>query len=137
MSFTFVVIQARFFKLIGDYESLLMLRDKCPSNCPSMKVESLLIYVWWKYILSSIMTLLDLRGKEVVDVMLGHLIKCCGDWNAPEMREGFRTAVWCIHKAHNQIGDYIQACQDCRDMPLLDEWYKGHSENLFVFALKV
>ena len=24
----------RFFKMIGDYESLLMLHDKCPKNCP-------------------------------------------------------------------------------------------------------
>ena len=79
----------KFFKLIGDYESLLMLRDKCPANCPSMKVESLVMYVWWKYNASS-MTLLDLGGKEVYDVM-GHLIKCRGDWNAPEKRKGFRT----------------------------------------------
>lgn len=114
----------KFFKLIGDYESLLMLRDKCPANCPSMKVESLVMYVWWKYNAPS-MTLLDLGGKEVYDVM-GHLIKCRGDWNAPEKRKGFRTAVWCIHKAHNQTGNYIQACQDCRDMPF-DEWYKGCS----------
>jgi hypothetical protein len=39
-------------------------------------------------------------------------------------RKGFCTAVWCIHKAHtNQTGNYIQACQDFRDMPF-DEWYK-------------
>ena len=37
----------KFFKLIGDYESILMLRDRYPANCPSMKVESLVIYVWW------------------------------------------------------------------------------------------
>ena len=70
------------------------------------------------------MTLLDLGGKEVVDV-IGHLIKCRGDWNASEKRtKGFRTAVWCIHKAQNQTGNYIHACQDCRDMPF-DEWYEG------------
>ena len=36
----------RFFKMIGDYESLLMLRDKCHKNCPSMKVESCIMYMW-------------------------------------------------------------------------------------------
>ena len=36
----------KFFKLIGDYESLLMLRDKCPANCPSMMIKSLVMYVW-------------------------------------------------------------------------------------------
>ena len=115
----------QFFKLIGDYESLLMLRDKCPANCPSMKVESLVMhYVWWKCYASS-MTLLDLGGKEVVDVIMGHLIKCRGDWNAPEKCKGFRTAVWCcIHKAQNQTGNFIQACQDFCDR-LFDEWYKG------------
>ena len=51
----------------------------------------------------------------MVDVM-GYLIKCCGDWNAPEKRNGFCTAVWCIHKAHNQTGNYIH-CHDCCDMP--------------------
>ena len=34
-----------FFKLIGDYESVLMLQDRCPSTCPSMKVESLVMYI--------------------------------------------------------------------------------------------
>ena len=90
-----------------------MLRDKCPTNCPSMKVESLVMYLWWKCNVSS-MTLVDLGGKEVNDVTV-HLIKCHGDWNAPEKHKRFRTAVWCIHKAHNQTGNYIQACQDCRD----------------------
>jgi hypothetical protein len=46
------------------------------------------------------MTLLDLGGTEMVDV-IGHLIKCCADWNVPEKRNGFCTAVWCIDKAHN------------------------------------
>ena len=38
----------KFFKMIGDYESILMLHVRCLANCPSMKVESLVIYVWWK-----------------------------------------------------------------------------------------
>ena len=71
------------------------------------------------------MTLVDLAGKEVVDVT-GHLIKCCGDCDASEKHKGFHTTVWCIHKAHNQNGHYIEACQDCRNM-LFDEWYKGSS----------
>ena len=35
-------------KMIGDYESFLMLHNRCLANCPPMKVESLVIYVWWK-----------------------------------------------------------------------------------------
>jgi hypothetical protein len=86
----------KFFKLIGDNESILMLWDRCPANCPSMKVESLVMYLWWKYY-SVHVTLKDLAGKDVLNVT-GKIIKCRGDWNDPDKKKGFSTAVWCIHK---------------------------------------
>jgi hypothetical protein len=39
----------RFFKMIGDYDSLLILQDRPPENCISMKVESLLQFVDYKF----------------------------------------------------------------------------------------
>ena len=71
----------KFFKLIGDYESLLMLRDKCPANCPSIH-EGRIPYNVAMFGGNT----MHHGGKEVVDIM-GHLIKCCGDWNAPEKRK--------------------------------------------------
>jgi hypothetical protein len=38
-----------FFKMIGDYDSLLILQDHPPENCISMKVESLLQFVDYKF----------------------------------------------------------------------------------------
>ena len=63
-----------------------------------MRVESLVMYVWWKYY-SVHVTLKDLAGKDVLDVT-GETMKCRGDWNDPDKQKGFSTAVWCIHKAH-------------------------------------
>ena len=54
------------FQVIGDYESILMLQVRCPANCPSMKVESVVIYVWWKYYPVQ-MTPTDLTSKNVLD----------------------------------------------------------------------
>ena len=81
----------KFFKMIGDYESILMMHDRCPANCPSMKVKSLVMYVWWKYYASHV-TLTDLAGKDVLDVT-GKVMKCRGDWNDPDKRKSFSTAV--------------------------------------------
>ena len=112
----------KFFKLIGDYESLLMLRDKCPENCPSMKVESLVLYCWWKFHKKG-SPLTDLSGAAVKDV-LNNPLTCRGDWNDPDKRKSFGTAVWNIHKAHKQTGTYVALCEACRRLPQA-EWFKG------------
>ena len=112
----------KFFKLIGDPESILMLQDRCTANCPSMKVKSLVIYVWWKYYPVHV-TLTDLAGKDVLDVT-GKIMKCCGNWNDPDKWKSFSTAICCIHKAHKQTGTYVPSCKDCRLMPE-EEWFKG------------
>ena len=105
----------KFLKLIGGYESILMLRDKCPAKCPSIKVELLVMYVWGKYFPVQV-TLTDLAGKDVLDVT-GKVMKCCIDRNGPDKRKSFSTAVWCIHKAHKQTGTYDPSCKVCCCMP--------------------
>ena len=99
-----------------------MLRDRYPANCPSMKVESLVIYVWWKYYFVHV-TIKDLAGKDVLDVT-GETMQCRGNWNDPDKQKGFSTAVWYIHEAQKQTGTYIPSCEDCRLMSE-DEWFKG------------
>ena len=61
-----------------------------------MKVESLVMYLWWKYY-SVHVKLKDLAGKDELD-MTGKTVKCCDAWNYPDKQRGFSTAVWCIHK---------------------------------------
>ena len=99
-----------------------MLQDRCPANCSSMKVESPFMYVWWKYY-SVHVTLKDLADKDVLDVTR-KTMKCHGDRNDPDKQKGFRTAVWCIHKAHEQTGTHIPSCEVSCLVPE-DEWFKG------------
>ena len=51
-------------------------------------------------------------------------MKCHGDWNDPDKRKSFSTAVWSILKAHKQTGTYVPSCDDCCLMPE-EEWFKG------------
>jgi hypothetical protein len=71
----------RTLKLIGDYESLLMLCDKCPKNCPSMRVESCIMCMWYKF-RPVTMVLTNLAGEPVNNVT-GVPIHCSGTWNDP------------------------------------------------------
>ena len=57
----------RFFKMIGDYESLLMLCDKRPKNYPSMKVESCIMNMWYKF-RPTTTVLTNLASVPVTDV---------------------------------------------------------------------
>ena len=87
----------RFFKLIGDYESLLMLRDKRPKNCPSMRVESCIMYMWYKF--RPVTTVLTNLAGEPVNDVTGVPIHCSGTWNDPGKRRQFAGALYCIHVA--------------------------------------
>ena len=67
-----------FFKIIGDYQSLLMLRDRRPLNCPSMNVESLIMYLRWKFGPKT-MPLTNLEGVPMKDVVHNPIL-CTGIW---------------------------------------------------------
>ena len=112
----------RFFKLIGDYESLLHLCDKCPKSCPSMRVESCNMYMWYK--LRSVTTdLTNLTGEPVKDIT-GVLIHCLGSWNDPGKCRQFAGALYCIHVAGKQNGLSCEMYGKCHDLPA-NERYKG------------
>ena len=80
-----------------------------------MKVESLVMYLWWKHYPVHV-TLTELDGKDVLDVT-GQSMKYHGEWNDPDKRKSFRTAVCCIHKAQKQTGTYVPICEVCSFLP--------------------
>ena len=89
----------RFFKMIDDYKSLLMLCDKHPKNCPSMKVKSCIMYMWYKF-RPTTAVLTNLAGVPVTDVT-GIIMHCSGSWNDPGKCKQFSGALYCIHIASN------------------------------------
>ena len=105
----------KFFKLIGDYHSLLMLRDHRPFNCPSMNVVSLILYLRWKFYPPT-KALTSLANSPILDVT-ANPIMCTGDWNAPEKRKQFSAAINCVHLLCGQTCPYQEMCPECRALP--------------------
>ena len=96
----------RFFKLIGNYESLLMLCDKHPKNCSSMRVESCIMYMWYKF--RPVTTVLTNLAGEPVNDVTSVLIHYSGTWNDPGKCRQFAGALYCILCAfHSQVGHNI------------------------------
>ena len=119
----------KFFKIIGDYESLLMLRDERPVNCPSMNVNSCVLYLKWKFQpRTAILT--NMAGQPLMDVT-GSPINCTGAWNDPKKQKQFAAALHCVHISCQQGGQYQEMCAECRVRPD-DDRHKGcetHSGN--------
>ena len=72
---------ATFCFLIGDYDSSLILDDFAPKYAPSMKVETLVLYLKFKYY-EAHEFLTEANGEPVLDVD-GNPIYCSGTWNDP------------------------------------------------------
>ena len=106
----------RFFKMIGAYESLLMLHDKCHKNCPSIKVESLIMYMWYKF-RPTRTVLTNLAGVPVTDVT-SIMMHCSGNLNDPDKRKQFSGALYCIHIASKQNGHYCKMYDKCHNLTL-------------------
>ena len=107
---------SRFFKMIGDYKSLLMLRDKRPKSCLSMKVESHIMYMWYKFRPTKTV-LTNLAGILVTDIT-GIIKHCSGSWNDPGKCKQYSGALYCIHIASKQNGHYCKMCDECHDLPV-------------------
>ena len=97
-----------FFKMIGEYEPLMMLVDKQPKNCPSMKVESCIMYMWYKF-RPTTTVLTNLADIPVTDVT-GSIMHCSGRWNDPGSQKQFSRALYCIHIASKKDGFYHEMC---------------------------
>ena len=113
-----------FFKMIGDYDSLLILQDHPPENCISMKVESLLQFVDYKFGKKDTQ-LTDMCGRPVqsVDVSKNPLM-CTETWHAPKKINQFCAAVKILHLAMGHRDPYREACRECRALPV-EHQFKG------------
>ena len=99
-----------------------MLCDKYPKNCPSMRVESCIMYMWYKF--RPVTTVLTNLAGALVNDVTGVLIHCSGTWNDPGKCRQFAGALYCIHVASNQNGLYREMCDKCCVLPV-NERHKG------------
>ena len=122
-----------FLTLIGDYDSLLLLDEKAPTNCISMNVESLALYIQFKRTPKDT-PLKNLADEEVHDVS-GNPIKCQGSWKNPKIVDHLTAAVKLLHQARHHESSYQEACPDCLELPA-DDQHKGCSMHAGLPRLK-
>jgi hypothetical protein len=96
-----------------------MLLGKHPKNCPSMKVESCIMFMWYKF-RPTITVLTNLAGVPVSDVT-GIIMHYFWRWNDPGKHKQFSGALYCIHIASMQNGHYCKMCDECHDLPVSEQ----------------
>ena len=113
-----------FCSKIGDYESILVTYEHSPDEfCPSMKPESIALYLRFKRwkngtILKSFTT------EEVVNDIFGEPVLCDGGWNDPGNANQFLSAITTAHRAINQSGAFKSPCNSC-----IESWRKNSNSN--------
>ena len=75
-----------FLKRVGDYNSLLSIHPKAPSDCPS--------------------ELKFTNGEAILDVVSKLPIRCLGDWKSFSNAEKLHSALRKQHESINQNGEY-------------------------------
>ena len=103
-----------------------MLCDKRPKNCPSLRVESCIIYMWYKF--RPVTTVLTNLAGEPVNDVTSVLIHYSGTWNDPGKCRHFAGALYCIHVASQQNGLYCEMCDKCHVLPV-NERHNGCDSN--------
>jgi len=106
----------KFCWLIGDYDSSIILNARCPAFSPSMRVETIVLYLRFKF-QQETQVLKDLSGNVVKDVD-GDVIMCTGTWNDPGNAEHFRAAINSLHEAQGveNRGLYLEVCTECQGL---------------------
>ena len=117
----------RFVALIGDFDSAIMLDVHCPEHAPSIKVETLILYLQYKFHDTNDL-LIDLVGQPVKSIK-DELIFCTASWNDPGNADQFRAAINCLHVAKNHSGPYIEFCSECCSLPR-NERHRGCQHHL-------
>ena len=119
----------KFCYLVGDYDSSLILDPFCPKFAPSMKVETLVLYLRYKFF-DDDEVLTDINGNVVMDVD-NQPVLCTGTWNDPGNADHVQAAVNAVHEARGNRGMYSEVCNDCQELTM-DDRFKGcpnHSGN--------
>lgn len=105
----------KFCYLIGDYDSVLILDKKCPEYAPSVKVETLVLYLHFKFH-DKTELLTDVDGKTIHNKEGGE-IYCTATWNDPGNADHFRAAINALHHARGHRHAYVEFCKDCKALP--------------------
>jgi hypothetical protein len=124
--------------LIGEYESLLVLQDKVPKECPSMNPRTLELFARYKTLLPGTnLSAPDSKGKEklILDVLNRPIVAKAanGDmlkpaWGGPQSHDTFCAAVKRIHLRIRQVGQFQDQCDECLKIPLADR-FKGCNQH--------
>ena len=114
--------QLRYFlSLIGDWESLIILGDNSPEFAPSIRVESLVLFLDWK--VKKPGTVLFDANNETVYIAgpkprrgraQRAILKADGGWRNPDNTSAFGGALSALHNAKGMEGIvYSEACDRC------------------------
>lgn len=95
----------------GDFESLAILLENAPSECPSMNHQTLIEY--FKYRASKPGELIRNTDGEILKDTAGNQILSVGGWNAPVNIKQCASAITAVHKARKQSGQYQDSCVEC------------------------
>lgn len=107
------VIGLKYFcKLIGDYESILMLLDT-PTKpiVPSMNPVTIALFVRFKRQKKG--DVLRNDGGSIVKDVLGNEVECQGGWKDPRNVDQLFAAISSIHEVRNQLGQFQEKCDEC------------------------
>ncbi|KAI8854053.1 hypothetical protein BC829DRAFT_439525 [Chytridium lagenaria] len=116
----------KFFERIGDYDSLIILEEKPPKHfCPSMRPESIDLYVQWKRRDPDEYPLLLDRDDNLVKDVLGEPIPTDGKWSDPRNLDQLYSAIGDLHLTRKQNGPYKEVCELCAANAILHEIPKG------------
>lgn len=106
----------RFFLLIGDYQSALLLDDeRCPMNPLPFKPLSYCMYLDYKCMIPG-SVVLDGKGEPLLDIN-GNTVKAVGSFNSLSGLQKCQAAVKMIHQniyPDTCSGPYKVACDECR-----------------------
>ena len=84
-----------FCSLLGDYESMLILKENRPRFCPAMSPRMIANFIKFKRLK---------RGRDIY----GRNIKCQGGWNDPDNVKQLLSAVGALHAAAENSGQCIE-----------------------------
>jgi len=108
--------QLRLSRIVGDYESLLMLHDRAPDDfCPSMNPVSITQFISFKRSTKG-SDLTDLTSSQNVMDVDGNVVKCQGGWNDPRNVDQCLAAVSALHSARGQRGSFKDRCNQCVEL---------------------
>ncbi|GKY98076.1 hypothetical protein MPSEU_000765500 [Mayamaea pseudoterrestris] len=123
----------RFLAMIGDWESMLVLLLPRPiglGKVPSMKVESLVLFLRWKK-LDTNTFLRDDDEMLLRDANFNEPIRCNGGWKSNHSMKAFASAIVWLHMSigYEAQDSFKEKCVDCLNLFRVDQNSHGCNEH--------